>query len=264
MFIYIKYIVLYLVKVTGFLKGMMFMKVSKKIVIVTGILMSLTMSVFANQEGNIYEPKVEQVFDLGEGEIIEVYEEVPILDNIFIEGITESSSDDRKSMYEIKIEEIDTEDTVVPWEEAIKDYSIENNISYEEAEKELLPKGRVDGTSIHDVTKTYYIGGGNSIKVRVRYEKYSYGSFRQINRVISVKSWLGSGSHSWYELDIYDFNEGNYPRADLDIEVFGYSEIKVDSSVSGGFDLAGFNFSHSVGGTDYYRKDVQLLFRYKI
>ncbi len=56
------------------------MKISSKIVIVTGILMSLTMSVFANQEVDVYEPKVERVFDLGEEGIIELYEEVPIDD----------------------------------------------------------------------------------------------------------------------------------------------------------------------------------------
>ncbi len=70
------------------------MKVSSKIVIVTGILMSLTMSVFANQEVDVYEPKIEQVVDLGEDGIIEISEAQPISE--------EDVKNEVKALYEFK------------------------------------------------------------------------------------------------------------------------------------------------------------------
>lgn len=175
-------------------------------------------------------------------------------------NITSSSNNES---YFIQDEDYTLIDTVIvetPWEEAISDYAVDNNITYQEAEKILLPKSRVDGTAVLTQTNTYSIASGYKVSVRVRFVRTSYGSFHQYDEVLSVTSYPDTGNHTWNELEVYDYNT-SYPSTNLNIEVFGYSEIAWNEQVSGGFDVPGFSASYSVGTTTYYRKEQALRFR---
>ncbi|MFV0502528.1 MAG: hypothetical protein ACK5LT_00955 [Lachnospirales bacterium] len=165
-----------------------------------------------------------------------------------------SSSTDHKN-YRL----IESETIVTPWKEAISDYAFENNITYEMAEKKLLPKGKANGSTILTKTNKYRLASGYAVSVRVGYIRYSYGSFRQFSEVISISSYPSGGNHTWHEVEVYDYNR-NYPTTNLNIEVFGYSEIQWDESVSGGFDVPDFSASYSLGTTTYYRREQTLNF----
>ncbi|MFV0503506.1 MAG: hypothetical protein ACK5LT_06005 [Lachnospirales bacterium] len=154
---------------------------------------------------------------------------------------------------------IESKTVVTPWKEAISDYAFENNITYEMAEKKLLSKSRANGSTVLTKTNKYKLANGYAVSVRVRYVRYSYGSFRQFSEVISISSYPSDSNHTWHEVEGYDYNR-EYPTTNLNIEVFGYSEIQWDESASGGFDVPGFSANYSVGTTTYYGREQTLNF----
>ncbi len=133
---------------------------------------------------------------------------------------------------------ISTETITIGLEKVAEDYTIENNISIQEAYEELS----LNGNDVYLTTQYFSLGDGDTVGVAV---KYVIGESKQIEKVISVATGASS-DNTWYELEVYDYNEGKYPRSDLNIDVFGYSETVSNNNKSSSFNYLCFLFQKNL------------------
>ncbi|MDC3414504.1 hypothetical protein [Terrihalobacillus insolitus] len=121
-----------------------------------------------------------------------------------------------------------------------------------------------DNTVLKNVSRSRYDNGLETM-LRARIEVYSYGSFRQINRVLGTQWFTGSGSHTIENATADSIpNGGDYPTTSIDVLGDATIQIATTQEFSAGWEAAGFSIGGSVSGTHYYRKYIELGFTYSL
>jgi hypothetical protein len=119
-------------------------------------------------------------------------------------------------------------------------------------------------TILKNVSRVRY-DNGLETRLRARIEVYTYGSFRQINRVLGTQWFTGSGYHTIENATADSIPDGgNYPTLSIDVLGDATIQIATSESLSAGWGAAGFSFGGSVGGTNYFRKYIELGFTYSL
>lgn len=116
----------------------------------------------------------------------------------------------------------------------------------------------ISHTQVYDENPNY------SASVEASFKIYNYGSFREIVNIMgSVGSRRISGlyNYTWEGTNHWDDPAGGqYPTTSVVISAKGYFQVQVDSSVSVGFSLPGFDLGGSVGGTDTYLSETMSIY----
>lgn len=128
---------------------------------------------------------------------------------------------------------------------------------FKKSSESISPLSLPEGQMYYTYTSTKDFGCGYTVEAGALVILYNQGSFREIIDV--VEEWTGatgSGSYEWDEFYVYS----NHTSTSLDLLARGAIVVAVDHSTSGGVDFGsdllgvGFNVSHSIGQTYYYRK----------
>ncbi|WP_106495706.1 hypothetical protein [Lentibacillus sp. Marseille-P4043] len=103
--------------------------------------------------------------------------------------------------------------------------------------------------------------------MRARVEIYSYGSFRQINKVYNTQWFTGSGNHTIENASADSLpldNGGKFPTTRLQVLGDATIQIATTQDFSAGWEAAGFSIGGSSGSTNYYRKYIELNYTYSL
>jgi hypothetical protein len=83
---------------------------------------------------------------------------------------------------------------------------------------------------------------------------------------VSSRRISGYYSYTWEGLNHWDDpSGGSYPTTSVVVSAKGYFKVEVDSSVSGGISLPGFELGGSVGGTDtYLSENMSIYYTFRV
>lgn len=132
------------------------------------------------------------------------------------------------------------------------------NISYEQAYQQYAEL-RSGFQRLEERHITYDAGMGYLIEVGCQV-KVACGS-GHCNFVEVIKEWSeasGSGSYTWNPFYVTVTIEGGIKKDTLRFQTRGALEVAIDSSMSAGFEAAGFSVSGTIGRTTYFRKVMSI------
>lgn len=152
---------------------------------------------------------------------------------------------------------VSTSSKILDESETIAALMDNNTLSYDQAAQEynelVARSQRYEERYItYDAGMNYLIEVGCQVLV-------SCGS-GHCNFVEVIKEWseaTGSGSYTWNAFYVTVTIEG-VRKDTLRFQTRGSLEVAVDTSMTSGFELAGFSVSGTVGGTTYYRKSISI------
>lgn len=107
---------------------------------------------------------------------------------------------------------------------------------------------------------------GLQTRSRARIEVFSTAGFRQINRVLNTGWFAGSGNYTIEDgtADSIPIDPNSFPTTAIRVLGDATIEVATNEEFNMGWEAAGFSIGGSSGGTNYYRKYIEMTFDYSL